>query len=627
MHKRTVVLLILLLLVTCVGFAYWSVDKCEFSSFDDYQYVSRNYHVISGFSRENLAWAFSTFRAGNWHPLTWLSHMLDCRLYGLKPAGHHLTNLLFHLLNTILLFLVLKKMTGSLWKSALVAALFGIHPLHVESVAWVSERKDVLSTFFLLLALLVYASYARNRKPGYYTGVLVLFCLGLMAKPMIVTFPFVLLLLDVWPLRRIAGSVVTEGDGRGEQWPRLIAEKLPFLFVSICSCAITLAAQHAAGAMVAVQKLPVSIRLENAAISYVKYIEKTFWPAHLSFFYPHAAVHPNILLVLSSCAGILIVTAVAVILRRKYPYVLVGWFWFAGMLVPVIGLVQVGSQAMADRYTYVPIVGLFIAVVWLLGNLAGLHRVIRTAIVTLSLSAIVVLAFQTRAQAGYWKNDLTLAEHGLAATKGSSVAYATKGVYLLNQRRLAEAHECFFLSLLCDSTRMNSKFNIGWIYLQQNKPLLAIPIFKEVLSKEPRNTLAYLNCGMAYAKLGDVQSATDYYKRAVASDSSYVPAWQTLGLAYGAAADYVKCRQCLTQAIRWNPRDAESYFYMGNCCLAANQAPESVGWFLKSVALFPDFPEAHQQLGEAYKSLGWQDLAQQQFFIAAGLTGRLQKKP
>jgi Flp pilus assembly protein TadD len=623
------VTLILLLLLVCVGFAYWNVDKCGFSSFDDYKYVVTNFHVISGFTWANVMWAFSTFLASNWHPLTWLSHMLDCQVYGLKPAGHHLTNMLFHLLNTVLLFLALKKMTGSRWKSALVAVLFGIHPLHVESVAWVSERKDVLSTTFLLLTILCYSSYVVNKKRRIYIGALILFAAGLMAKSMIVTLPCVLLLLDAWPLQRaswVKDNLLSTRSDSGNQWPGLIVEKVPFFILSAFSCAVTLAAQGGGGAMVSVQRLPVPIRLENAAISYVSYVGKMLWPANLSFFYPHAAVHPNVVLVLFSCAVILFVTVVAVVMRRKYPYFLVGWLWFLGTLVPVIGLVQVGSQAMADRYTYVPIVGLFVAVVWLLGDLATMHRIVRTAVVTLSICAVIICALQTRVQAGYWENDLSLAEHCLSLTKGSSVAYSTKGVYLLTQHRLAEAHECFFQSLLCDSTRTTTRLNIGWIQLQQGKPEKAIPIFKEILSKEPHHTLASLYCGMAYAKLGDLVTATHYYARAVGIDSSCVPALKSLGLAYGASGDFSRCRTFLLQAIRWSPDDAQTYFFMGICCHSAGNDTESVHWCLKAIARAPDVPESHELLGEVYNSLGRPDLARQQVSIARALMLRSPKE-
>jgi hypothetical protein len=289
-QPRTTLYIVLFLLAASTFFAYWNIDSCEFISLDDHQYVSKNYHVLSGFNKKNILWAFATVEAANWHPLTWLSHELDCELYGDKPAGHHLTNLLLHIINTLLVFFVLRAMTGSVWRSALVAALFGLHPLHVESVAWVSERKDVLSTLFLFLTLLSFTFFVRHKKWRYYLGALFLFALGLMAKPMIVTLPFLLLLLDFWPFRRFeAPNLPNPASGGTFLFKKMIllsAEKIPFFILSLVSSIITVFAQHAGNAIVKTDELPLLHRIANAAVSYVSYIGKMFWPVHLSFFYP-----------------------------------------------------------------------------------------------------------------------------------------------------------------------------------------------------------------------------------------------------------------------------------------------------------------------------------------------------
>jgi protein O-mannosyl-transferase len=625
--SRTTLYLILFLLIAGTSFAYWNIDKCEFVNFDDYQYISNNYHIINGFNKKNILWAFSSFYAANWHPLTWLSHTLDCQLYGIKPAGHHLTNLVFHLLNVLLLFFVLKGMTGAVWRSALVAALFGLHPLHVESVAWVSERKDVLSTFFMLLTLLCYSSFTNRKKRGYYFGALCMFALGLMSKPMLVTLPFVLLLLDFWPLRRL--TVHTEPAAtpvntiHKKNLPDVLTEKIPFFILATASCVITVLAQHAGNAIGKTDKISLLSGLANSAVSYVSYIGKMFWPVNLSFFYPFPAALPSLWDLLFSCIVLVILTGGALIFVKKIPYLFMGWLWFIGTLVPVIGIVPIGSQAMADRYSYIPLIGLFIITAWLLHDVASRGKSKKIIVIILSFAVLFLFASQTRKQVQYWKNDLTLGNHGLAVSKANFFAYNIKGNYLLSHNSYNEAFRCFSTSLSLCPNQPTTSSNIGLIYLKQGKPKKAVAVYKEILYKDPDDIIANLNCGNAYGMLGDTKSAITCFSRVIAVDSSVTPAIHNLGEAFGAIKEYPKCRQFLTEAIRRNPDDAESYYALGNCCFYENDMVEAVRWYEKSIALWYNFADSHRQLGKAYSSFGRQALAQRQFIIADSLASLL----
>jgi tetratricopeptide (TPR) repeat protein len=621
--KRFSLYLIVFLLIGCTSFAYWQVDKFDFVSFDDHQYVSKNPHVMSGFNKKNLLWAFTSFEAANWHPLTWLSHTLDCQLYGEKPAGHHLTNLILHIINTLLLFFVLKVMTGSMWKCALVAALFGLHPLHVESVAWVSERKDLLSTFFMFLSLFCYSLFAVRKKRAFYFGALFLFAIGLLAKPMIVTLPFLLVLLDFWPLRRLTVFPEQILESRGTSFKKkllyLCAEKIPFFILTIASCFVTVLAQHAGEAIVKTDELSLLPRIENSVISYMSYIEKMFWPAHLSFFYPHPVNLPSFWMLSFACVLLSFITFLALLNVKKRPYILVGWLWYIGTLIPVIGLVQVGSQAMADRYAYTPLIGLFIIVTWLLYDLTHQNRFLKIAAIAFSLVILFIISISTRIQAGYWKNDLALANHGIAVTKDNFLAYSIKGNFLLSINDYSEAQYWLQKSISLRPAQTTPRLNIGLIYLRQKKPMEAIAVFSELLAQDSNYTLANLNCGNAYEMIGDLKSAIQCFSRAIAADSSFTAALYNLGVIYGTIKDYPKCRHCLLKAVRTNPNDAESFFWLGKCCHYDNNIEEAIQWYKKSIALVSDFPDSHRKLGEAYKSCGKPDLAKIQFAIADSL--------
>ena len=367
-NNRTIWIYLSLILFTVI--AYWPVRLNDFVDYDDSQYVTDNPHVSEGLTVQNIGWAFTTPHAGNWHPATWISHMLDCELFGTNATWHHLHNLLLHLVNVLLLFELLRRMTGAKWRSAFVAAAFALHPMHVESVAWVAERKDVLSTLFWMLVIAAYLRYAAHPKKSRYLLVLALFIMGLMAKPMLVTLPFVLLLLDYWPLERMylkqgsregAKSLSSQARPKRLSPGQLVMEKTPLFVLSVCSCIITYLAQQREGA---VRVAPFSSRMANSLVSYVSYIEKMFVPKNLAVFYPYPVEGLALYKPVAASAILILITIFVLRLARRKPYLLTGWFWYVGTLIPVVGIVQVGAQAMADRYTYIPYTGLFIIVAW-----------------------------------------------------------------------------------------------------------------------------------------------------------------------------------------------------------------------------------------------------------------------
>ena len=432
-------LLLAAALVLLTFLAFLPVLGNGFVLLDDGLYVTRNPWILKGITRQGLAWMWSANVANNWHPLTLLSHMLDCQIFGLVPAGHHLTSLLLHLANVLLLFEVLRRITGALWRSAAVSALFAVHPLHVESVAWVAERKDVLSAFFWILAMSGYARYVRQPSRGRYLVVFLAMLLGLMSKPMVVTLPFVLLLMDIWPLERLRFE-----PGWGRRLVRLIREKLPLLGLSAAASVITL--RYQTTSIVDLEVLPWHLRLANAAISYVVYLGRISLPRNLAVFYP-LPLDVSIWKAAGAAVLIALLTALAVWKVRRAPWLLVGWLWFLGTLVPVIGLVQVGRQAMADRYTYIPSIGLFLAVCWGLPELVGSDTRRRALLAAVSVAAVLALAAVTRAQLSHWSNSVTLFQHAVEVTEGNYVAHVGLAKAFMQEKNWTGAAEHYRAAL------------------------------------------------------------------------------------------------------------------------------------------------------------------------------------
>ena len=522
-------LLICLALCLSIFAVYWQVWDHSFVNYDDTLYVTKNPYVQAGLTSRGITWSLTATHAGNWHPLTWLSHMLDCHLHGMDPGWHHFSSLLFHTANALLLFLALNRMTGGLRRSACVAGLFALHPLHVESVAWVAERKDVLSTFFLFLTLLSYTWYVE--RPGFYRYLLIMLCLvlGLMAKPMLVTLPFVLLLLDYWPLGRIPvgrlegvslpaiDPIATFRNVITQARP-LLWEKIPFFMVAAVSSVITYVAQNSQNAVKTLIKFPLEFRLANGVVSYTNYIAKMVWPRDLAVFYPHPG--QSLPIWQAVLAGlILLVISIAVIrLARRYPYLPVGWLWYVGTLVPVIGLVQVGEQAMADRYTYVPLIGLFVIIAWGVPDLVSGWVYRKIALAVTAAVILSVLMVTTWKQLHHWRSSTALFEHTLAVTEGNSVAHFGLGNALLEEGKTAEAIHHYSEALRLDPGYVEVQINWGIALLDQGRPADAVNHFSEVLRTNPRDGHAHLNLGVALARQGRTDEAIDHYFKASLQD-------------------------------------------------------------------------------------------------------------
>jgi Flp pilus assembly protein TadD len=473
-----------------------------FCSYDDNDYVFENAVVRGGLSRAGVSWAWTALHASNWHPLTWLSHMLDCQLFGLRAGGHHAVNLLWHLLNSVGLYWVLRRLTREEWRPALVAALFALHPLHVESVAWVAERKDVLSTFFAVLTLGAYALYAERPGAWRYLAVLTPFALGLLAKPMLVTLPLVLLLLDAWPLGRVASA----------GWRRLVLEKVPLLGLSAGSCAVTLLAQRLP--LTATGHLPLPLRMENAVTAYAAYLRKAVWPTDLAVLYPHPGVHLPWWQVGAAALLLAGLTALAFTLRRRRPALLVGWLWYLGTLVPVIGVVQVGWQALADRYTYLPLVGLFIALAWALPTPRPGQLRLRIGLGATAAVVLTACAVLARVQLGHWRSDRALWERALAVTPDNPVAHIHLGIVLFREGRLDEAEREFAQSLRGRTQFPQAFNNLGTCLRRRGAVEKAVAVLSRLRELAPADARCRNNLGLAFAQQGRWDEARDQFREA-----------------------------------------------------------------------------------------------------------------
>jgi tetratricopeptide (TPR) repeat protein len=511
---------VFLAIITWVVFA--QTIRHDFINYDDPRYVYENTRITSGISLSGVAWAITHIHSENWHPLTTISHMLDCQLYGLKAGGHHFTNVLLHTIAVILLFFVLRGMTGALWQSAFVAAVFAIHPLHVESVAWVAERKDVLSAVFFMLTLLAYARYVRAPSVGRYLSVALLFALGLVSKPMLVTLPFVLLLLDYWPLNRWPQRLSKQSKTTAVQSPdRLLIlrnvffEKIPLLALSIISSGATLFAQKQAIGWI--EQLPLAWRLKNACVSYVLYVWQMLWPAKLAVFYPHPENRLPMWEIILALAGLIAVTAAVFALRKKHPYLVTGWFWFLVMLVPVIGVVQVGWQGRADRYTYLPQIGLYILVTWAVVDLSASWR--RQGEILGAGAAIVVAVLGWRAwiQTSFWSNSETLWTHTLAVTSHNDVAQNNLGIILLANGKLDEAISRFQAAVNLRPENGPAHDNLAKAFLQKGQVADAMVHYRKLLEIQPENVEARNILGTVLIQQGRVREALEEWQETLAT--------------------------------------------------------------------------------------------------------------
>ena len=543
---QTKIIFIALVLALLTLAVYWPVVHHEFIDYDDPDYVTQNEVVKQGLTGAGAKWAFTTGHASNWHPATWLSHMLDAQMFGMRPMGHHATNLLLHVLNSILLFLLLYQMTGATWRSAFVAALFALHPLHVESVAWVAERKDVLSTFFGLLCLLAYGKYVKesrvegresrawnSKSTVHFALALILLALGLMSKPMLVTWPFVMLLLDVWPLKRIELSTL---NSQHATLKKLVLEKLPFLALVAGSCVVTFLVQRGGVLVTTMENLPLGDRLGNAVVSYAKYVLMTFWPADLAIFYPHPDLQypastqwPDWAIGLTLLV-LLGISALALRRRQDQPYLITGWFWYLGTLVPVIGLVQVGTQALADRYTYVPLIGVFIVLAWGGNHLLPRLRVPSSTGAVLGVAAVIACAFLSHKQVRVWRDDFTLFGHALAVTTGNAPAHSTLGKVYAKQGEFEKALEHLRAAKVAYPHYPNVYYDTGLTLFYLGRYPEAIEEYLAELARKPEHLMARNNLATAYHLAGKSEAAIEQYRLGAASKARLpaIVAW--LGL-------------------------------------------------------------------------------------------------
>jgi Flp pilus assembly protein TadD len=492
---------------------YWQVMRCDFVDYDDCVYVVDNQHVQSGLGWQNIRWAFAAPHLSFWHPLTMLSHMLDCTLFGLKPWGHHLSSLLLHIANTLMLFLVLKGMTGAVWRSAFVAAAFALHPLHVESVAWVSERKDVLSTLFWMLTLAGYLWYVRRPGTARYLVTLFVFVLGLMAKPMLVTLPFVLLLLDYWPLKRINSEPVASKAELLSSIGKLALEKLPFFVLSAIASIVVFFTQQSAGALIETDVVSLRIRLANAFISYLTYLWKMVWPSRLAVYYPHPGNSLSMWQAAIAAVVLLIISFWVVCSAKKRGYLLTGWLWYVGTLFPVIGLVQVGSFAMADRFTYVPLIGVFIMVAWGVYDLCAGWRRSEIVIGILTAAALSLLGICTYFQTLHWRSSFILFEHAVKVTEGNFLMHNNLGNILTSQGKLDEAIAHLSQASQLRPNNVDICCNLGRALYSKGRFDEAILAFRRALQLRPDAEI-YYNLGYSLQMRGSFDQALYNYLQA-----------------------------------------------------------------------------------------------------------------
>ena len=601
--ESRILIFCLLLIVVTLAF-YNPIVHNQFTGFDDWSYILKNAHVQSGLTWNTVKWSFTTFHEGNWHPLTWLSHALDCQIFHLNPVGHHYTNVLFHAINAVLLFLLLRRATGAVWPSLLVAALFALHPINVESVAWASERKNVLSMFFFLLALGAYDRYARTDRRGIYLWVLALFALGLMAKPQIVTLPFVLLLWDYWPLQRMGVGSPAQGVS-STLAPRslrfLVWEKLPLFVLAAADSVVTAIAQRSGNAVRSISEFSIPARLENAVVCYVRYLGKAFWPSHLAPMYPRPQGLLPVWTVVGSAVLLLMLSALVYHWRDRR-YLVMGWLWFLGTLVPMIGIMTVGDQAMADRYAYLPFIGLFVAVVWALDAFSNTWRISNTARLCAVVVLLLVLGCLTYRQVGFWKDDDTLWHYTLRVTEGNYVAHNNLALMLAKEGRSEEALVEFRAAKSLHKYPSNQILALAFYELRIGHPREAIEECDSVLdSSDPvdpkTQTVAWAELGQAYLYLRQYPQASASYRKALLLDTENEMALVGSGLMALREGQTDQATQQLAHAAKVNP-SATNYLLLTEALRHAGLWEHADAAIAQAQKTAPDLSDAENEAGQ-----------------------------
>jgi len=604
--RRSVLTCLLLALPTIA--VYWQIGSFDFTHYDEFFMITNNPVVRAGLTLDGVRWALTTSWFEYWHPVTWLSFMLDCELFGLRTGYHHLMNLAFHTANTVLVFLVLYRLTRAYWRSAIVAALFALHPLHVESVAWAAERKDVLSGLFFLLTLWAYARYAEEWKTkssqsnSWYVASLVFFALGLMSKPMLITLPFVLLLLDYWPLNRLEINTAL---------PRL-SEKLPFFALTIASTAISYWGVQAGGNILSADAVPWGLRLANVPVSYARYLINMVWPVNLAILYPLPNYWP-VWQVAGALALVVGVSVLALVQARSTPYLLVGWFIFLGVLFPTIGLVQAGLQSIADRYTYIPSIGLFLAVVWGLGDCAQKWHQRPPLVGGMVALVLAACGFMTWRQAAYWRDGLTLWTHCVAVTSEENVTGVFNRGYALQLEGKDDDALKDYRKIIQNQPEhpqanrndyLYANLNLGAILVGRGQMAEATNYFQRALQLRPDEPKAHANLGLALRELGDLNGAITQCAEAIRLDPGEFAPFFDMGLALSALGQRKEAIYYLSEALRRNPGAAQLHFHLGSELLRAGEAEPAIASLGEAVRLAPGWPEAHLQLADALTAKG-----------------------
>jgi tetratricopeptide (TPR) repeat protein len=597
---RLTVFGVCIFLVAITWIVFGQTVRFDFVNYDDDRYVYKNPEVARGLTSHGLRWAFTHAHGDNWHPLSTLSHMLDCQLFGLNAGRHHFMNLVLHTIAAILLFLVLRSMTGGprcephlrwtggIWQSAFVATVFAIHPLRAESVAWISERKDVLSAVFFMLTLGAYLRYTKGPSVRHYLTMSIFFALGLMSKPMLVTTPFILLLLDYWPLSRLTD--VRELRHR-------IVEKLPLFALSAASCAATVLTQrHATASM---EELPLVLRIENALVSYVVYIRQTLWPTRLAAFYPHAEDALPLWQIALAAALLLLITANIIAFRKQRPYLVTGWFWYLVMLIPVIGLMQVGSQAHADRYTYLPQIGLLLMVSWTVVDFFVSQ--FRSPKLLMPVAGLVIAALACAAwrQASYWRNGELLWERALAATSKNFIAYDSLGDFLLNHGQLDDAIHEFERSIDARPSYANAHDNLGVALTAKGELDSAIIHLQEAIQLRPNQAKAYFDLANAHFQHGEMKEAIRQNQLALSHEPHYADAHFNLATAFAQDGNSDSALVEYQKAIDDNPDYAEAHYALGNTLLEKGRIDEALSHYQQAARIKPNYAEVENNIALA----------------------------
>jgi len=588
-------LIIYLFLIVATFAVYWQVNEYDFITFDDQAYVTENLNIQSGITLKSIGWSFTTKYFGLWNPLVWLSFMADHELFGLKAGGYHLTNLIFHILSALLLFWLFQRMTKEIWKSAFVAALFALHPLHVESVAWIAERKDVLSGFFWMLTLCFYVYYTERPVFRRYALVLFSFIMALMSKPMVVTLPVVMILLDYWPLKRFALK-------RGNVLLWQLKEKIPLFILSAAISFITLYAPQSSSA----GYYPLSSRIANAIVSFVKYLEKTFWPYDLAVFYPFSIQIPA-WHVMGAAVLIIIITTVVILIMKRLPCLFVGWFWFVITIAPVIGIIQISVStpyAMADRYHYLPSIGLAVILAWGIPALMNNEKIKIRILFPVAVALLIITAAVSWRQCSYWENSTSLFSHALKVTNDNYMAHNNLGIALYAEGKMMEAISHYDAAIGMKPDDAEPYYNRGTIYANQNNYQPALDDFNSAIKIRPDYADAYNNRGNLYNKRGKYQLAINDYDQAINLKSRDGEIYYNRAIAFHNMGKYELAVENYTTAIIYDPFDSECYNNRGASYVKLGRYKKAVDDLNKAVSLNPDYADAFMNLAFVYLNYG-----------------------